>query len=294
MGVEELHSHLAGGLTTVARAWEIRRSDGVRLGFTDHDCDLAFDGQTFRADSGMTARALSQATGLSVDNSEAMGAIRSDSVTEEDIAAGRYDGAEVVCWLVNWADVDARRIMFRGSIGEIRRGNGAFQAELRGLSETLNRPVGRVFQKPCTAVLGDAACGFDVTASGYSFEAPVVDVEENRMFRFGDLSGYSVGWFQRGKLDVLTGVAQGLSAAIKRDHLRADGNRAIEIWEPLRANPQAGDLVRITAGCDKRFATCRLKFGNHMNFRGFPDLPEEDWISVHPSQARTHSGGSRR
>lgn len=294
MGAAELHTHLSGGLTTVARAWEVTRQDGLRLGFTDHDRDLSFDGLIFRADSGLTARALSQATGLSVDNTEAMGALSSAAISEADIAAGRFDGAEVVCWLVNWADVSARRIMFRGTIGEVRRGNGAFQAELRGLTELLNRPVGRAFQKPCPAVLGDAECGFDLSAGGYVYEGTLAGVEENRVFLPGDLPGFAVGWFQRGKLDILSGAAQGLSGAIKRDHLRADGARAIEIWEALRATPAAGDQVRLTAGCDKRFETCRLKFGNHLNFRGFPDLPEEDWLTVHPSQSKALSGGSRR
>lgn len=294
MGAAELHAHLAGGLTTVARAWAVTRRDGQRLGFTDHDRDLVFDALTFRADSGLTARALSQATGLSVDNSEAMGALSAAAISEADIAAGRYDGAEVVCWLVNWADVSARKILFRGTIGEIRRGDGAFHAELRGLTEMLNRPVGRVYQRPCTAVLGDADCGFDLSAGGYVFEGPLEGVEDNRAFRAGALAGFSPGWFQRGRLEVLSGPAQGLTSAIKRDQMRADGARVIEVWEPLRAAAAAGDLVRLTAGCDKRFSTCRMKFGNHLNFRGFPDLPEEDWITVHPSQAKRLDGGSRR
>lgn len=32
------------------------------------------------------------------------------------------------------------------------------------------------------------------------------------------------------------------------------------------------------AGCDKRFTTCRNKFGNGVNFRGFPHLPGNDFI----------------
>ena len=79
------------------------------MGFTDHDRDLAFEGITFRADTGLTAKALQMGTGLSVDNSEAFGALRSDAITEEDILAGRYDGAEVRGWIVNWADVSVRR-----------------------------------------------------------------------------------------------------------------------------------------------------------------------------------------
>lgn len=62
--------------TTWARAWMIRRKDGLVLGFTDHDAALNFEGIRFRPDHGMSARALVQGSGLSVDNSEAAGACR--------------------------------------------------------------------------------------------------------------------------------------------------------------------------------------------------------------------------
>ena len=294
MGQEELHAHLATGVTTVARAWAVTRRDGAVFGFTDHDRELTFDGVVFKAETGLSARALAQSTGLSVDNTEAMGALSDTSISEKDIAAGRFDGAEVVAWLVNWADVDARRVMFRGHIGEVRRSAGAFHAELRGLTEALNRPVGRVYQKPCTAVLGDSGCGFDLNTGGYVFEGVLEGVDEARVFRAGPLGGFDTGWFQRGRLTVLTGDAEGLSGMIKRDHLAPDGTRLIELWEPLRAQPAASDSVRLVAGCDKRFETCRLKFGNTINFQGFPDVPEDDWITVQPAMAKARNGGSRR
>ncbi|MDJ0821454.1 MAG: DUF2163 domain-containing protein [Paracoccaceae bacterium] len=292
-GVEALHAHLADGLGTVSRAWAVKRTDGVIFGFTDHDRDLTFDGLTYRADTGMSALALSQATGLSVDNTEAMGALSADSITEADIAAGRYDGAEVTAWMVNWQDVSARQLLFRGTIGEIRRGGGAYHAELRGLTEALNRPMGRVFQKPCTAVLGDKACGFDVTTSGYVHEGAVSEVCEGRVFLLPDLPGFEPAWFQRGRLTVVTGAAAGLGGAIKRDGTE-DDQRSIELWEPLRAEIVPGDEVQLIAGCDKRFDTCRFKFNNVLNFQGFPDIPEEDWITVHPTLAKRQNGGSRR
>ena len=138
-----LQAHLDTGATTLARAWLITRADGVRYGFTDHDRDLSFDGITFRADTGLSAAALAQSTGLSVDNTEALGALSDASVREDEIEAGRFDGADVRAWVVNWADPDVRWLQFRGTIGEIRRSGGAFQAELRGLTEALNRPCGR-------------------------------------------------------------------------------------------------------------------------------------------------------
>jgi len=228
-----------------------------------------------------------------VDNTEAIGGLSDASVTEGDINAGRYDGAEVRCWLVNWADVSVRWLMFRGSIGQLRRAGGAFHAELRGLSEALNRPVGRVYQKPCTAVLGDEGCKFALDTPGYGEELPVDLMERGQEFRWQDLAGFEPGWFARGRLEMLSGAAQGLSGIIKQD--RSDGTtRVIELWQPIRAEVVPGDMVRLQAGCDKRMQSCRLKFNNLINYQGFPDIPGEDWVMSVPKQSGVNSGGSRR
>jgi uncharacterized phage protein (TIGR02218 family) len=289
-----LAGHLAGGHTTVARCWAVTRADGVTLGFTDHDRPLAFEGIEFRPDTGLSAAALQQGTGLSVDNTEALGALSDAAITEADIAAGRWDGAEVRAWLFNWAAPEARQLIFRGTIGELRRVGGAFHAELRGLAAALNRPSGRIFQKPCAAVLGDADCGVDLSAPGYRHEGKALAVEEEgRVFRFPVLSGFAPDWFARGRLVVLAGAAAGLAGSVKRD--RTDGTaRVIELWTPLGTAPEPGDALRIQAGCDKRLDTCRAKFGNVLNYRGFPDLPSSDLVTLHPAQSGEVGGGSRR
>ncbi len=290
---EAFKSHLASGATTVCRTWAIIRRDGTVFGFTDHDRDLTFDGITFKADSGLTAMALAQSTGLSVDNSEAIGALRAAAITEADIEAGRFDGAQVVSWLANWADISQRETQFRGSIGELRRTNGAFTAELRGLTEALNRPMGRVYQKPCSAVLGDAACGFDRAAAGFFADVAVEAVEERQVFRFDGLTGFDVAWFERGRMIGQSGACAGLTGMIKRDYFDEE-TRVIELWAPMRAPIVAGDMIRIEAGCDKRMKTCQLKFNNLLNYQGFPDIPGDDWTVIPPSQSGTTGGGSRR
>ncbi len=291
---DKLKAHLSTGITTVARAWAVTRADGTILGFTDHDRDLVFDQITFRADTGLSALAVEQSSGLSVDNTEALGALRDDAVTEADIVAGRYDGASVVAWLVDWTDTDAREIVFRGTIGEIERSGQAFKAELRGLSEALNRPLGRVFQAPCSAVLGDANCAASLDHPAYRWEGPVETVTEGRRLTFAMTGAFDADWFQRGTLTVLSGGAQGLTGLIKRDVDQGGGIRLLELWTELRADLKPKDHVRITAGCDKRFETCQLKFNNILNFRGFPDIPTEDWVAAHPAAAAAHTGGSRR
>lgn len=285
-----LFQHLATGTTTTCRAWLVVRKDGVSYGFTDHDCDLAFEGVVFRASSGMTARALQQATGLSVDNSEAMGALSDASVSEADLAAGRFDGAEVRCWHVNWQDVEERTEIFRGSFGEITRSGGAFRAELRGLTEVLNRMQGLVFHPGCSAVLGDDKCRFDVTQPGFSAETAVVETLSRSRLRIAPAHVFQDGWFDGGRFDVLDGAAYGLRGSIKSD--RRDGSgRVLELWQEIPADIVPGDRIRIVTGCDRRAETCRAKFGNFLNFRGFPHIPGEDWLSAYPMDGQSHDGG---
>lgn len=289
---QALQAHLQGGLTTTCRCWAITRSDGQTYGFTDHDMELSFDGLVFKASTGLTAAAIEQATGLSIDNTEAMGALSDASVREEDIEAGRFDGAEVRAWLVNWAEPAQRMLQFRGSIGELRRAGGAFHAELRGLTDLLNRPLGRIYQKPCTAVLGDGACRFALDAPGYRAEAEIIGVD-GTILRLQGADGADDGWFERGRLDVLDGAAQGLWASIKQDQREGDG-RSVTLWSGIGGGLAVGDRVQLTAGCDKRMSTCRLKFNNILNFQGFPDLPHEDWVMAVPKKGNRNRGGSRR
>lgn len=276
-----LQAHLATRSTTLCRAWQVRRADGVTLGFTDHDRDLTFAGVIFAAGTGLTASALQHTTGMAVDNSEALGALSDASVREEDIAAGRYDGAEVTVFLVNWSNVAERSVLFRGHFGEITRSNGAFRVELRGQTEALNRTTGRVYHAECGARLGDALCRVDVDLPAHSVTLPLAAIRDGRMFDLGPLEGFAPGWFAGGQIVVRSGRAAGQTVAILADRDIA-GRRIVESWHAMAVLPEAGDLLRLVTGCDKRAATCRAKFDNFLNFRGFPHIPGEDWLRSSP------------
>ncbi len=282
-----LAEHLARGVTTVCRCWDVAREDGVVMGFTDHDRDLEFDGVVYRAGTGLTARALAQTTGLAVDNSEAMGALSGAAVSEADIEAGRYDAARLRAWAVNWADPSERALRFRGTFGEITRRGGAFEVELRGLAEALNQPQGRVFGPGCDAGLGDARCGVDLAA--YSVEAEVASAEGGRVLTLGALPQPD-GWHERGRLRVLSGAARGLAGMVRTD--RAGDPRRVELWQALGAEVVPGDRVRLEAGCDKRAETCWAKFSNLARFRGFPHIPGDDWQTAYPRASGVNDGGS--
>lgn len=286
-----LLAHLGQGATTVCRAWKVQRRDGVVYGFTDHDRDFTFDGVTFKASTGMSARVLQQTTGLSVDNSEAIGALSDAAIDEADLAAGRFDGAEVRSWMVNWADPAQRIEQFRGNFGEITRSAGAFRAELRGLTDRLNQPQGRVFQRSCSAVLGDARCGFDLTAPGFRASGVIGGFDPMGRMIFAGLGAFDDRWFERGRLVVQSGAAVGLVGMIKSDRTLA-GQRLVDLWHDLGAALAVGDAVLLEAGCDRMAQTCRGKFANFLNFQGFPHIPGEDWLSSYPVSSRPNDGGS--
>lgn len=289
---EALLSHLETGSTSVCRSWVIRRRDGVLLGFTDHDRDLVVDGVLCRADTGMTARALQQTTGLSVDNTEAFGALSAAAIAEDDLAAGRFDGAEVMAYLVNWAAPQDFILQFRGNIGEISRVGGSFKAELRGLTDLLNRPHGMAYTPGCSAVLGDSRCRFDLAQSGYFVEVEVDAAEEGRVFGFRNFATFDDRWFEGGRFEVISGAAAGLIGVVKIDR-QVEEIRRVELWQSIRADVQPGNMVRILAGCDKTTVTCHAKFANFLNFRGFPHIPGEDWLASYPVPGRPN-GGARR
>ena len=269
-------------IATECTCWKLVRKDGRIFAFTDHDAILSCEGITFQPDDGLTARALEQTTGLSVDNSEAIGALSASGLSESDILSGRYDGAKVEIWRVDWSSAERRAILFVGEIGEIERSGAAFKAELRGLSELLNRPQGQLYQRQCRASLGDAKCGVDLAARGMIFEAEVIAVDGPSISV--PFLNVPVGQFANGVIRVLNGDAEGSERRIRED-LDDSTSRMLCLWDGI-PGVQPGDVIALTVGCGKTADFCRIRFDNMANFRGFPHLPSEDWLTGYPGGSR--------
>lgn len=272
-----LADHLATGATTLCHCWRVTLTTGERMGFTDHDRVLTFDGTTFEAEAGFTATEMESSLGLSIDNLEASGALSSARISETRIAAGDFDDAEVEIWRVNWQDVTQRVLLKRGYIGEIVRGQYFFSAELRGLSHILNQQKGRLFQHGCDAVLGDSRCGVNLNSAAYSAIAQVVGVDSMRVLRVTGLSSFGRSFFSNGLAEFTSGVNVGRKWQVKFSRVRTAWQE-IELWQPLAQPAAVGDFVRVRAGCDKQLSTCKAKFNNVVNFRGFPHIPGNDKI----------------
>lgn len=284
---EPMAAALASGVTTFARCWTLTRRDGATLGFTDHDRDLVFGGVTHRAASGMSASAAQAAIGLGVDDLEVVGALDEAGLTDADLARGAYDGAEVELTLVDWSDVSSRVLLFRGALGEVARERGRFTAELRGLTHALAQPRGRIYQRACDAALGDTRCGVDLALAVHKAEGVVTAVTAPRAFEAAAL-GPRGSVFARGRLVWTSGANAGAATEV-----RAQGGAVAELAEAPAAPIAPGDAFSVTAGCDKSFATCRDRFANALNFRGFPQMPGNDWLTRPARQGESFDGGRR-
>jgi uncharacterized phage protein (TIGR02218 family) len=283
-----LAARLASGVTTLAHVWLITRRDGDTFGFTDHDRPLALDGVVCEPMTGAHAGVAEKSLGLSVDTASISGALASEAISEEDLARGLWDGARVDLLHVDWTDPTLRVHLFAGHLGEVRRGVRAFEAELRGLQAQLNAPVGRVFSRFCDAELADQRCGVSLDAPAYRGEGAVAEVLSNSAFRASGLVAFDSGWFARGRLAWSAG-GEGLIAT----HRREGDTAVIELLNPAGAVLAPAATFVVFAGCDKRIETCRAKFANGVNFRGFPHMPGNDAVQSGPVANERMDGSSR-
>ncbi|MGE3142742.1 MAG: DUF2163 domain-containing protein, partial [Hyphomonadaceae bacterium] len=177
--------------------------------------------------------------------------------------------------------------LFAGRLGEARRGAMAFEVELRGLQAPLNVAVGRVFSRFCDADVGDARCGVDLSPSAFTGAGAVTELLSARAFKASGLGAYADGWFARGRL-----IWDGGGAGEVSVHRAGASEATIELLDAPNAALTLGAAFTVSAGCDKRCETCRDKFANIANFRGFPHMPGNDAVQAGPA-ASGNDGGSR-
>lgn len=284
-----LQAHLDGEVTTLCHAWRVTRQDGAVLGFTDHDRDLSFGGTVYVAASGFEGSEAEDGNGLSAEGGDISGGFSADAVRAEDLSAGRYDGAKVEVYTVNWQDTAQSLLLRTAELGEVRREGGLFRAELRRLTHRLDLVRGRIYGQRCDAVLGDGRCKVNAAAPAYRATATVSAVPDDMRLRVSGLSGFDERFFRYGVLVVTSGAAKGLTADVE-DHRRVGGADELTLWLPMSAGLAVGDTLQVTAGCDKRFSTCKGKFDNRLNFQGFPHMPGSDFTYGYADGETTHDG----
>jgi uncharacterized phage protein (TIGR02218 family) len=259
--------------TTIVRGFKLTRRDATVLAFTDCDIDLVVDGVTYLASAALTPSEAVQALGLAVDDQEVQGALSSAAISETDLAAGLYDGATVEVLEIDWSTQARHATVGLYFLGEVSRTESAFSAELRSEAGNLAQVRGRYVTAICDAELGDTRCG--LSTSGLIISGAITAVTGDTEFLVSGLTATSAeGLYSRGSIEWTSGANLG-----QVQEVRIHRGKILGLWRPPIYAVSVGDDFDISPGCDKAFLTCRDRFFNTDNFRGFPAVVGDDAFS---------------
>ena len=111
----------------------------------------------------------------------------------------------------------------------------------------------------------------------------------DRSFAASGLGGFTAGWFTLGRLTWTSGPNVGRVAEVA-SHAVVGGERRLTLLEAPVRPIAPGDDFTVRAGCDKRLETCRDRFANVLNFRGFPHIPGQDTVVRYPNRGDANNG----
>jgi uncharacterized phage protein (TIGR02218 family) len=284
-----LLANLRSETPTLALCWRVLKNDNSQIYGTDHDVDLTLTGGakagTYDARSNITGSGLRSSPDLSVDNMEVGGAFATDlgtsppqvtlDVNVHDIEAGLFQGASVYVYLVNWQAPATDAVLWRrGYLGEISRdSDGKYSAEMRGITQLLQQVFVRTYGERCEVdTFGDSECKVDVAALQ---RVGIVSAVTNRR-RFNttitvDNSEHVENdgeWFSLGEITFTSGDNIGITREIRSDFEDSTFGH-LSTWDTFPYDIQSGDHFTIRPGCDRLPTTCRQKYDNLLNFRGY-------------------------
>lgn len=273
-----LKAHLALGTTTLAWCWKATRRDGYVLAVTTCASSILFEGTIYQPRYGFNPKALSQEASGAVSNTE-VESVLSSEITEDDIFAGLWDGCVVETFQVNYRDFSMGKINFgTKTMGDLKTGRSALNAELRGLTQSLQKVVGRVYTAGCPWVFGSIGSAYvpacNIALGPLTVTGAFTSVSDLRTMTDSS-RGEVADYFGAGLLTITSGENAGVQMEIYS--FAAGGQFVLHL--PMPYTVAVGDTYSVTPGCRKRFTEdCRTKWNNTNNFGGFPQVPGSDKV----------------
>lgn len=281
-------THIGQATTTMASGWRVVRTDNQTFGWTDADKDVTIASVLYRASEGLRVTATKTVEGFAVDTLDVSAFL--DTSDEADIHAGLWDYAEVTHFEYNWdsppASFDNNLLILRkGNLGEVRRQDNLFVAEIRGLAQRLTTRTGRLYTPTCpwrhavwngSTYAASAECGASLT--GKIKTGSITSVGSNAKLDFSDSAQSEAdGFFDEGIITFTSGPNNGLSMDVRRWQ-----GKQFSLYRPLPYNVAVGNTYSAVRGDDKRAATCKDVYSNLVNFGGFPHIPGPEGVHYSP------------
>lgn len=255
--------------------------DGTILRYISGDADIVFNGNTYSAggvdgaifNNGQKTQ-LHWKTGLDVDQLVFDVAPRNATIESvpflSAVRQGFFDGSSLQLgrfYMATYGNTTAGLlIVFTGRVGSIDVGRTKATFTVNSYTEMFNMQLPRnIYQPGCLNTLYDTAC----TLNQASFAVNGTVSTGSTVNSINTTLAEGPGYFALGKMKFTSGMNNGLWRSVK-----AYSSGVVSLYQPLGTAPSNGDTFTIYAGCDKTQNTCAGKFGNLVNFRGFPYIPE--------------------
>jgi len=262
-------AHLAQETTTLATLLKVTLKDGSVRAFTDASTDIVFGGITYSTSDGYNPSSITSSSSMKVDNLEIVSILQAPAISETDLINGIWDYARLELLLVNYMDLTMGYVYLKsGYLGQVVTKRNDFTAELRGLTQALQQPFGRMLNSSCDANFCDSRCTLNPVA--YTHTGALTSVTDGRYFVATSLTQAN-GYFTNGIITMTSGANINIAMEVRSFALGG----ALVLQEQLPFLPAVGDTFSIIAGCLKTRDACRI-FGNVVHFRGFPDVPGQD------------------
>lgn len=282
-----LAANLDSAAPTVAYALRITRTDGVVFGFTSSGRSALIDGVAYDAAQGLDISSIVTGCTFEVDNLELSTADDGSVFTHADIISGVWQGAAFLVFRYNWAaPANGVEDVIAGTIGQVKLTRGVITAELRGLQQYLQQPIGNHTSRTCRARFADypranANNRCRLAAADWTDACTVGAVVSRRQFglvRDGGAAARGDGWYVDGIVTFTAVPQQARSAKVA-----AFAGGVVTLTADLPELPVSGAAVTALAGCLKRLQEdCHAKFDNALNFQGEPHRPGVDALTSAP------------
>ena len=269
-----LAAHTQLGTTTLAYALKITRRDSAVYAFTIAVDPVVLSGVTYNASTGLDISSIENEATLAVDNLELTTLDDGTTFSRADVLGGLWKNADFTVYRYNFVTPsDGVEIIMRGTIGNVQLRASSVVAELRGLQQILQQPIGSVTSSTCRARLGDDRCTVNLTP--LTFTGTITSVASSQVFTDTSKT-QAADYFGEGSVTFTSGACAGHQQKIK-----TFSAGVFTLSLPMVSALAVGNTFTVIAGCRKRMAEdCATKFSNVLNFQGEPHLPGIDALGA--------------
>lgn len=265
--------------------WKIVRKDNVTYRFTDNNTSIVLLGETYSPVAGVSVSAIQSEAGFRGANSEVAGIISSPNITTEALREGRFRGAVVHRYVVDWRYAFAGYLRYdKFLLNQPVFTGERWEGQLDGMSLLLRQQLGDVATSNCRYTLGDAGC--KVNLASFTSSGAVVQAVTSRLLftaSHADFSGKAAEYYNLGVITWTSGANSGLTSEVALSGAPSGNVISFTLLDATPLNIAASDAFSIYPGCDLLESTCIAKFNNIVNFGGFNYMPGTDKVIRSPA-----------